>query len=215
MSAKDGMNYVAESSVKDVACKPGELVMASVALDHGHIYGMTQGMIEAGATLKWVYDPSPARVKTFLDKFPQAKVARTLDEVLEDPEVKLVNAAAIPCDRAPLGIKVMRAGKDYFTDKTPFTTISQVNEARQVAKETGRKYIVNYSERIHNEAAVLAEKIIKDGAIGKVVGMQGFGPHRHGPAGSRPDWFYKKAQYGGILCDIGSHHCDQFRQRSL
>lgn len=210
MSAKDGMNYVAESAVKEVACKPGELNIAAVALDHGHIYGMSQGLVDSGAHVKWVYDPKPERVKTFQERFPQAKVARSLEEVLEDPEIKLVAAAAIPNERAPLGIQVMRAGKDYFTDKTPFTSLSQVDEARAVAGETGQKYIVNYSERIHSEASVLAQKIIEDGAIGKVVGMQGFGPHRHGAHGSRPDWFYKRAQYGGILCDIGSHHCDQF-----
>ena len=26
----------------------------------------------------------------------------------------------------------------------------------------------------------------------------------------RPDWFWEPEQYGGILCDIGSHQVDQF-----
>ncbi len=208
MSAKDGMNYVAESSVKKMACEPGELVFAAVGLDHGHIYGMSQGILESGGTLKWVYDPESSRVKQFQEHFPQVRVARTLEEVLDDPEVKLVNSAAIPCDRGPLGVKVMQAGKDYFTDKAPFTTLEQIADARKASAETGRKYMVSFSERIHNEASVLAEKLIKDGAIGKVVGLQGFGPHRHGA--SRPDWFYRKAQYGGILVDLASHQCDQF-----
>jgi predicted dehydrogenase len=38
----------------------------------------------------------------------------------------------------------------------------------------------------------------------------GLGPHRLGPPSSRPAWFFKKAQYGGILCDIGSHQIEQF-----
>jgi len=37
----------------------------------------------------------------------------------------------------------------------------------------------------------------------------GLGPHRLNAA-SRPDWFFKKEQYGGILCDIGSHQFEQF-----
>ncbi|GAA3333151.1 hypothetical protein GCM10020331_096090 [Ectobacillus funiculus] len=35
----------------------GEFRFAAISLDHGHIYGMCNGLIEAGATLKWVYDP--------------------------------------------------------------------------------------------------------------------------------------------------------------
>ncbi|NWM98605.1 gfo/Idh/MocA family oxidoreductase, partial [Escherichia coli] len=33
-------------------------------------------------------------------------------------------------------------------------------------------------------------------------------PHRVGSG--RPDWFWDKARYGGILTDIGSHQADQF-----
>ena len=31
-----------------------------------------------------------------------------------------------------------------------------------------------------------------------------------GGHGGRPDWFWNDVQYGGILCDIGSHQVDQF-----
>jgi predicted dehydrogenase len=37
----------------------------------------------------------------------------------------------------------------------------------------------------------------------------GLGPHRIHPP-ERPAWFYQKAKYGGILCDIASHQVDQF-----
>lgn len=39
--------------------------------------------------------------------------------------------------------------------------------------------------------------------------MEGFGPHRLGAAG-RPQWFFEKEKYGGILCDIGSHQIEQY-----
>src|SRR6185312_8257524 len=35
-------------------------------------------------------------------------------------------------------------------------------------------------------------------------------PGDSGGGGGRPDWFWNDAQYGGILCDIGSHQVDQF-----
>lgn len=45
--------------------------------------------------------------------------------------------------------------------------------------------------------------------IGRVVQVLGLGPHRLN-APSRPAWFFERARYGGILCDIGSHQIEQF-----
>jgi predicted dehydrogenase len=107
----------------------------------------------------------------------------------------------------------MAAGKDYFTDKAPMTTLEQLAEAREAVKRTGKKYAVYYSERIHVESAVFAGDLIEQGAIGRVVQVIGFGPHRLGKSvkegGNRPEWFFVKKDYGGILCDIGSHNVEQ------
>ena len=54
--------------------KKGNLRFAAIALDHGHIYGMSNGLLEAGAELKWVYDQDPAKVAAFVEKFPQAQL---------------------------------------------------------------------------------------------------------------------------------------------
>ncbi|HEY9249314.1 MAG TPA: Gfo/Idh/MocA family oxidoreductase [Rariglobus sp.] len=208
MSQKsDGMNYAPQGKPRPVV-KPGEFIFAAVHLDHGHIYGMCNGLTEAGAVLKWVYDADPHKAAGLLAKFPGAKSARSLDEILADPEVKLVAAAAIPNLRGPLGCRVMEAGKDYFTDKTPFTELAQLEEARAVVARTGRKYAVYFSERLHVEAAMYATDLLQQGVIGRVIQVIGLGPHRLGTG--RPDWFFKKQQYGGILCDIGSHQFEQF-----
>src|SRR5690606_16618518 len=124
-------------------------------------------------------------------------------------EVRLVAAAAVPAERGPLGVQVMRSGKDYFTDKTPFTGLDQLQEARRVAAETGRKHVDYYRQRLHVASAVHAGRLIEDGVIGRVLHVLGTGPHRlHAPA--RPAWFFRKERYGGILCDIGSHQIEQF-----
>jgi predicted dehydrogenase len=137
------------------------------------------------------------------------QVARSFDEILADPAVHLVAAAAVPCDRGPIGVRVMRAGKDYFTDKTPFTTLAQLAEAQRTVAATGRKYMVYYSERLHVECAMHAGDLVHGGAIGRVIQVLGLGPHRLNKP-SRPAWFFDKARYGGILCDIGSHQFEQF-----
>jgi predicted dehydrogenase len=209
MSQKsDGMNYAPQGKPSPVV-KPGEFIFAAVHLDHGHINGQCNGLVEAGAQLKWVYDADTAKAEALAARFPGAKVARSLDEVLADPAVQLVAAAAIPNLRGALGCRVMEAGKDYFTDKTPFTTLAQLDEAKAVVARTGRKYAVYFSERLHVEAAMYATDLVQQGAIGKVVQVIGLGPHRLS-APTRPGWFFKKEQYGGILCDIGSHQFEQF-----
>jgi len=207
MSA-DGMTH-APVGKPSLVCKPGDFFIAATHLDHGHIYGQCNGLVEAGAQLKWVFDPDAEKVRAFQEKFPQARSARSLEEILDDPEVRLVAAAAIPNERGPLGCRVMEAGKDYFTDKTPFTSLDQLEQARRTCEATGQKYAVYYSERLHVECAVHAGHLIAAGAIGKVVQTLGTGPHRLN-APSRPSWFFQKEKYGGILCDIGSHQCEQF-----
>jgi predicted dehydrogenase len=208
MQKSDGMNYAPQGSFNTV-CQPGEFVFAAAALDHGHIYGMCNGLREAGGELKWVYDPDPAKVDKFLSQYPGVRAASSLEEILQDVEVKLVAAAAIPSDRGPLGLRVMDSGKDYFTDKAPFTTLEQLEAARAKVAETGQKYAVYYSERLHVESAIYAGQLIEQGAIGRVHQVIGLGPHRISLS-SRPDWFFEKEKFGGILCDIGSHQIEQF-----
>jgi predicted dehydrogenase len=208
MSKADGMNYAPKGKPSRVV-EEGQFIIAAVSLDHGHIYGMCNGLLEAGATLKWVYDADAERVQAFLKQYPQAQAAASLEQVLEDEEVQLVAAAAITSLRGPLGVRVMNSGKHYFTDKAPFTTLEQLADARAAHEATGKKYAVYYSERLHVESAVYAGQLIEQGAIGRVVQVMGLGPHRLN-AGNRPDWFFEHEQYGGILCDIGSHQVEQF-----
>jgi predicted dehydrogenase len=205
---KDGSSHAPQSKPRPVV-KAGEFVFAAAHLDHGHIYGQCNGLTEAGATLKWVFEPNEAKRAAFLKAFPNCRAARSLEEILADEEVRLVAAAAITNLRGALGCRVMEAGKDYFTDKAPFTTLEQLAEARAVAARTGRKYFVYFSERIHNEAAMFATQLVRDGAIGRVLQVIGLGPHRLNAA-SRPPWFFEREQFGGILCDIGSHQFEQF-----
>ena len=98
---------------------------------------MCNGLIEAGATLKWVYDPDPAKVAAF-PRLIQVTVASSEAQVLQDAEVRLVAVAAIPSERCELGLKVMSHGKDYFTDKTPFTTLEQVNTLARKPRRQAR-----------------------------------------------------------------------------
>lgn len=204
----DGINYAPVGKARAVV-KPGEFIFAAAALDHGHIYGMCNGLCEAGATLKKVYDPDPKKVAAFVERYPSVAVASSLEEILEDKEIHMVAAAAIPAKRCELGLKVLEAGKHYFTDKAPLTTLEQLKLAKEAVARTGKRYMCYYSERLHVESAMLAGQMVEDGAIGDVLQVTCLAPHRLTPA-SRPEWFWDRILSGGTLCDLGSHQIEQF-----
>ena len=204
----DGMNYAPQGRF-DPVVEPGQFRFAALGLDHGHINGMTAGLVEAGAELVWAYDPDPAKVARFCEQYPQAKPAPSEAVVLEDESLHMVASAAVPADRCDLGLRVLAHGKDFFSDKPPLTTFEQLAAARAAVEQSGRKYAVYYSERLHVEAAVYAGDLIRQGAIGRVVQVANLAPHRIS-ASSRPEWFFQKERYGGILVDIGSHQIEQF-----
>jgi predicted dehydrogenase len=180
-----------------------------VGLNHGHINGQTDAVRRAGGQLVSFYAPEADLAQAFARRYPDARPARSRDEVLDDPSIQLVVSASIPHERAPLGIDVMRRGKDFMSDKPGATTLAQLAEIRRVQSQTKRIYSVMYSERFENRATVRASELVQAGAIGKVLQTVGLGPHRLNVA-TRPAWFFERAKYGGILCDIASHQCDQF-----
>jgi len=190
--------------------KPGEFVFAASHFDHGHIYDQVRGLVAAGGVCKAIYEPRAEKLSPLKELIAGGvKLVTRFEDLLEDEEIALVTTAAIPDERCGLGLRVMGAGKDYFTDKAPFTTLEQLEAARKKVAETGRKYVVNYSERLCSEAAWHAGEILRSGALGKVLQVLNLAPHRLSP-GHRPAWFFTKAHTGGILTDIGSHQFEQF-----
>ena len=208
MAIGDGANYAPETKDQKVV-DPGQFKFAAAFLDHGHINGQVNGLLSTGAELKWVYDPDPRKVDAFTQRFPGVQAVRTFEEILDDASIQLVAAAAIPNERASIGIQVLDSGKHYFTDKSPFTTLQQLDDVRAVVARTGQRYFVYYAERLHNEAAWHAGELIRQGAVGRVLQVITLAPHRLAKE-TRPEWFFDKEKYGGILTDIGSHQVEQF-----
>src|SRR5215207_1625527 len=189
--------------------KGPRLRFSVVGINHGHIHGQIGAVSRGGGRLVSFYAKEPDLAADFARRYPQVKQARDEREILEDDSVRLVLSAAIPEARAPLGVRVMRHGKDYMADKPGVITLEQLAEVRRVQRETRRIYSIMYSERFENAATVRAGELVQAGAIGRVVQTVGLGPHRVNN-GRRDPWFYDRRRYGGIICDIGSHQADQF-----
>ena len=58
--SKDGMNYAPEMKPAEVV-ERGEFVFAASHFDHGHIYGQTLGLHNAGGVCKYIYEPDTAK----------------------------------------------------------------------------------------------------------------------------------------------------------
>ncbi len=182
---------------------------AVISVNHSHIYGMTDAVTRGGGQLVSFYAKEPDLAAAFAKRYPLAKQASGEKEILDDQSIQLVLSSGIPDERGPLGVRVMKSGKDYLVDKPGIITLDQLAEVRRVQKATNRIYSIMYSERFENRATVKAGELVKAGAIGKVIQTIGLGPHRMNTA-TRPEWFFDKKKFGGIITDIASHQFDQY-----
>ncbi|HVW87160.1 MAG TPA: Gfo/Idh/MocA family oxidoreductase [Bryobacteraceae bacterium] len=181
---------------------------AVIGLDHSHINGITDTIRRGGGELVSVHSTNAQALAAFQKRYGGVTVARAEEEILNDPSVQLVCSAAIPDLRAPLGIRAMRHGKDFLSDKPAITTLDQLAEVRRTIQETGRIFAIMYG-RMEQRATMHAGGLVKSGAIGRVVQTIQLAPHRVNE-NTRPEWFWDPLRYGGTLCDLGSHQADEF-----
>lgn len=183
---------------------------AALGIEHRHIFGMAENLISAGAEfVGWWNDGPAAPEPGFIKRFPEVVKHETADAILSDPDIDLILIADIPARRAALACRAMEAGKDVMSDKPGCTTLQDLAALRDCAAHTGRIWSVDFSERFEVPCVTRAAELVASGAIGRVVQTVGLGPHRLN-APTRPDWFFRRADYGGILTDIASHQIDQF-----
>jgi predicted dehydrogenase len=210
--------YETVQPAQDADTKPRYTIKFAVCgMSHDHIYGMVAAIQQGGGVLVAAYGSEADKVALFRKRFPDVKMVSSEQEIIDDPSIQLVLSSKIASERAPLGIEVMKAGKDFLSDKPGITTLEQLAEVRKTIDQTHRIYAIMYSELLEVRAAIKAGDLVQSGAIGRVIQTINIAPHQihqgKGDAGGgngRPDWFWNPDQYGGILVDIGSHQVDQF-----
>src|SRR6476469_6497779 len=112
------------------AARAARIRFAAIGLNHSHIGGQVDTVIRGGGQLVSFFAKEPDLAGAFAKRFPDAKLARSEREILDDPSIQLVVSAAVPSERGPLGIRVMRHSKDFMTDKPGITTLAQLAEVR-------------------------------------------------------------------------------------
>jgi predicted dehydrogenase len=181
----------------------------AIGLDHRHIYGMTAEMQRVGvACLGYWTEGTPQPLAGFAKRFPDLSRFSSPEAAFHSGAT-LALIAAKPSDRADLAISAMEHGLDVMVDKPGCTSLDQLARIKTTVERTGRIWSVNFSERFETRCSTVASELVASGAIGQVIHTTGLGPHRLNRA-TRPDWFFQRANYGGILTDIASHQIDQF-----
>ena len=121
----------------------------------------------------------------------------------------MVLISAVPADRAALAIEAMEAGKDVMVDKPGCTTLEQLTELPRRAGPHRADLVGQFLRTVRGAGRHPRRRAgvrRRDRARGA---DRGSWPHKQNLK-TRPEWFFERERYGGILCDIGSHQIDQF-----
>ena len=94
----------ADRAAPRVRAAAPRITFSVIGLNHAHINGMTDAVARGGGELVAVYAKEPDLAAAFVKKYPQVKLAGSEKEILES-NVQLVLSAAIPDERAPLGVR--------------------------------------------------------------------------------------------------------------
>lgn len=185
------------------------LLFAVIGADHNHIEAMIRCVTNAGGAMAAWHVDDDRIAADFAKRHGQAPRVADSRAILEDSRIDLILSAAVPDRRASIAIEAMQHGKHAMVDKPGATTAPQLAALRRVQAETGRRFLVYFTERFEVGAMQRATDLVRAGAIGRVLQTVGLGPHRLGVV-PRPAWFFDRARHGGILTDLASHQMDHF-----
>lgn len=139
--------------------------------------------------------------------WPEAKVYRSVDELLQDSEVDVIVLTTTPATHFALASQALKAKKHVLVEK-PFTPTSQ--EARDLVKiagEEGRMLTV-YQNRRYDADFLTLKKLIEDGTLGRVVEFETHFDRHRPQMPTAESWKTSPDQYSAVF-DLGTHLMDQ------
>ena len=142
------------------------------------------------------------------EKYPDVRLARTVEELLADKEIQLCVIATPNDSHFELARTCLLAGRDVVVDKPFAPTLRESEELVRLAAECGRLITV-YQERRWDGDFGTVKKIVQSGRLGTIVEYEcRFDRFRPEPKANA--WRERADQPGaGILFDLGPHVIDQ------
>jgi scyllo-inositol 2-dehydrogenase (NADP+) len=142
------------------------------------------------------------------EKYPEVRVARTLDELLADKEIQLCVVATPNDSHFEYAQACLLAGRDVVVDKPFAPTLAESEKLVQLAAECGRLITVYQDRRWDGDFTTIKE-IVASGKLGTVVEYEcRFDRFRLEAKANA--WRERADQPGaGVLFDLGPHVIDQ------
>jgi len=156
-----------------------------------------------GMELACILERHSSRAK---ERYPQVRVARTLEEMLSDKTIGLCVVATPNDSHFSYTKACLEAGRDVVVDK-PFTpTLAEAQELVQLAAARGRLLTV-YQDRRWDGVFQTVKKLVASGELGEIAEYEArFDRFRLEP---RLNW-REQADFpaAGVLWDLGPHLID-------
>jgi predicted dehydrogenase len=124
-----------------------------------------------GVNVVGVYDPAPEATDGIHDRFPFVRrVFPSLDELLADDEIEIVDVATRPDVRPELIRQAIAAGKHVLAQKPLALDLHAARQLAEEAEDRGVRVAVNQNGR-WSPAWRIATLLIEQGAIGDVLAV--------------------------------------------
>lgn len=161
---------------------------------------------------KMIVDMNEEIAKEAKDKFNFQTYSTDWRDIINDPEISVVDICTPNHAHAEIAIAAAKAGKHIICEKPLSLTSEQAKLMYQAAKENNVKTLVAFNYR-KTPAVQLAKKYIDDGSIGTILDFRGTYLQDWSADPSSPlSWRFQKNICGsGALGDIGTHVVDMLR----
>jgi scyllo-inositol 2-dehydrogenase (NADP+) len=140
------------------------------------------------------------------EKYPDVRIARSLDELLAMKEIRLVVIATPNDTHYSFARQCLEAGRDVVVDKPFATTLEEARSLVELANETGRLLTVYQNRRYDGDFQAI-RRLLEEGTLGRIVRFE-TSYDRYRPQLKLGAWRETPRPGSGILFDIAPHLID-------
>lgn len=139
-------------------------------------------------------------------KYPDVRVVRSVEEILDLPDIRLVVIATPNETHAPIARQCLEAGRDVVVDKPFATTLKEAAELVDLARKCGRLITVYQNRRYDGDFQAIRQ-IVADGTLGRIIRFE-TNYDRFRPDLKPGAWRERPGPGTGIFFDIAPHLID-------
>jgi predicted dehydrogenase len=132
------------------------------------------------------------------------KTTTNIQELIEDPEIDLLDFCVPTPAHAPLTIAALRAGKHVLCEKPIAFTLEECDAMRAAQRESGKFLLIGHCLRFWPQY-LAAKELLDSGELGDLLYARFF---RMSGAPSWSGWLMDGSQSGGAVLDMHIHDVD-------